>query len=61
LLVLDPRTHVVLWAFTEHVRGAISWGGQRNNFDETINKLADDVKQLTTPSAAATGAPGSNK
>ena len=61
LLVLDPKTHVVLWAFTEHVRGAISWGGLRNNFDETINKLADDVKQLTTPSAAATGAPGSNK
>lgn len=61
LLVLDPKTHVVLWAFTEHVKGALSWGGLRNNFDEAMTKLVDDLKEITTPAAAATGAPGPNK
>jgi len=49
LVVLDPKTHVVLWTFAEEVH---PWNRQatgRKNFDQTMSNLVDDVKKLTAP------------
>jgi hypothetical protein len=52
LLILDPKTHIVLWAFTEDVDDAILDSTFRKNFDQAMAYLVDDVKKLTTPPAA---------
>jgi len=52
LVVFDPKTHAVLWTFAESVE---PWNRQatgRKNFDQTMSKLVDDVRKLTTPPAA---------
>jgi hypothetical protein len=33
LVVIDPKTHITLWNFTEYVRGAILLGNRDKNFD----------------------------
>jgi hypothetical protein len=57
LVVLDPKTHVVLWTFAEEVQPWVRQSTGRKNFDEAMANLVDDVKQLTAPPAA--GAAGS--
>jgi hypothetical protein len=49
LLVIDPRTHVTLWSFTEYVRGAILLGNRDKNFDRAMNTIVLRLKQLTGP------------
>jgi len=49
LVVLDPKTHVVLWTFAEQVQPWVRQSTGRKNFDQTMSKLVDDVKKLTTP------------
>jgi hypothetical protein len=52
LVVLDPKTHTVLWTFAEPVQ---PWNRQstgRKNFDQTMSKLVDDVRKLTALPAA---------
>jgi hypothetical protein len=61
LLILDPKTHIVLWAFTEDVDDAILDSTFRKNFDQAMANLVDDVKKLTAPPAATPGAPAPNK
>jgi hypothetical protein len=54
LVVLDPKTHVVLWTFTEKMQ---SWSREatgRKNFDQAMAKLVGDLKDLTTPPPAPT-------
>jgi len=53
LVIQDPKTHVVLWAFTEHVQSARLHGHRDKNFDQALAKIVDDVKNLATQSAAA--------
>ena len=52
LAILDARTHFLLWAFTEPVRGAFLKGTWEKNVNEGINALAEDVKKLAARAAA---------
>jgi hypothetical protein len=55
LTILDPATHTVLWAFTEHLetRGAT----HDQSFDQAMTRIVDDLKKLAGPPPAAP-APG---
>jgi hypothetical protein len=57
LTVLDLKTHVVLWTFTEQVQGWNRKATGLKNFDQAMGKLVDDVKKLT----AAPASPAPNK
>ncbi len=61
LVVLDPKTHVVLWTFAEEVQPWVRQATGRKNFNQTMSNLVDDVKTLTAPPAAAAEAPAPNK
>jgi hypothetical protein len=53
LVLLDPKTHVVLWAFTEHLQPGAGLKKARDRvFDETLSAVVNDLKILTTPRAA---------
>ena len=54
LIIRDPKSQVVLWAFTEQVESAIRQATRDKNFDQSLNALIADLKGL----AARTGAPG---
>ena len=51
LVVIDPKTHVTLWNFTEYVRGAILLGNRDKNFDQAMNTVVGRLKSLMLPSA----------
>jgi hypothetical protein len=51
LVVIDPKTHVTLWNFTEYVRGAILLGNRDKNFDQAMNTVLGRLKSLMLPSA----------
>ena len=53
LVVIDPKTHVTLWNFTEYVRGAILLGNRDKNFDQAMTIVLNRVKILANPPAAA--------
>ncbi len=55
LVVLDPKTHVVLWTFAEPVQPWMRQSTGRKNFDQTMSALVDDVKKLTAPPVATAG------
>ena len=55
LVVIDPKTHVTLWNFTEYVRGAILLSNRDKNFDQAMNTIVARMKNLTSPSAAPAG------
>ncbi len=46
LVILDIKTHVVLWVITEHVPAAILQGSRDKNFDRGMDDLVEDVKRL---------------
>jgi hypothetical protein len=52
LVIVDPKTHVTLWNFTEYVRGAILLGNRDKNFDQAMNTM----RSLTSPPPATTDA-----
>lgn len=52
LAILDPKTKVVLWAFTESVHKAGKQTG-RQAFDDALLKIVDDVKKVSVQSSAA--------
>ncbi len=55
--MLDPKTHVVLWAFTEAVPVAARQSTRRKNLDVAMRALVNDVRNLTgQPTAASTNA-----
>src|SRR5260370_24913846 len=45
LVILDPKTHVVLWTFIESVRTALLQGHRDENLDKAMTKLVEDVKE----------------
>jgi len=49
LVVIDPRTHVTLWNFTEYVRGAVLLGNRDKNFDQAMTTVVNRMKLLTMP------------
>lgn len=51
LAILDPKTHVVLWAFAKRVntRGFHAYW----DYDEAISKIVDDFKNLNARAKAA--------
>jgi hypothetical protein len=46
LVIVDPKSHVVLWAFTEYLPLALRKGHRDENFDKAMNKVVEDIKQL---------------
>jgi hypothetical protein len=54
LLILDPKTRILLWAFTEHVPTAILQGNRDKNFDQSMTNLVASIQRLpTSPNSAA--------
>ena len=49
LSIVDPKTHVVLWPFIQHVQSSSRETARRKNFDQAMTDLVDDVKKVTTP------------
>src|ERR1700735_3058766 len=45
-MILDPKTHVVLWAFSESVAQAANKIKSRQLFDQAMFTLLNDLKQL---------------
>jgi len=53
LVIRDPKTNALLWAFTEHAQWAILQGNRDRNFDQALARIVSDVQGLG-PSADAT-------
>jgi hypothetical protein len=49
LVMVDPQTHVTLWAITEYVRGAVLLGNRDKNFDQAMNVIANRAQALMLP------------
>jgi hypothetical protein len=52
LMILDPKTQVVLWPIVEHVKPWARGATGRKNFDQAMATLVDDLKKLATPPIA---------
>jgi hypothetical protein len=53
LVIRDPKTHALLWAFTEHVPWAILRSNREKNFEEALQRIVNDVQVLAARSAPA--------
>jgi hypothetical protein len=53
LVILDPKTRTVLWAFTESVPQAAKHATSRKKFDEAMTAIVNDVKKLVSQQATA--------
>jgi hypothetical protein len=53
LIVIDPKTHITLWNFTEYVRGAMLLGNRDKNFDQTMTTIVNRMKVLANPGPPA--------
>lgn len=56
LLIIDPKTHVLMWGVTEFVRTANRDSTARTNFDKAVASIVDDIKELTSTPEQALGA-----
>jgi hypothetical protein len=55
LVILDRKTHYVLWALTESIGFAFLQKTHDHNFDLALTEITEDLKRLTSaPSTAAT-------
>lgn len=54
LVILDPRTRVTLWVFTEHIKPALLQGNRDKNFEQGVNYLVNDLRNLAGLPPAAT-------
>jgi hypothetical protein len=52
LEILDPKTRIVLWTKYEPIKITVSQKTRDKNFDDTINKLVEDLKALTAQPVA---------
>jgi len=57
LIILDLKTHTVLWAITVHVRRAILQGNRNKNFDRAMAGLVTDLKNLSARPAPTQSSP----
>jgi hypothetical protein len=49
---VDPKTHVVLWTFLEHVTPAVLKSNRDRNLDQTMGKVVEEVKGLVQPAVS---------
>lgn len=47
LVIRDPKTNALLWAFTERAAWAILKGNRDKNFDQALAKIVSDVQGLS--------------
>jgi len=59
LVVVDPKTHVPLWWFSEPIGGALRQATRDKNYDEAMTLIVNDVKKMAGQPAAANS--GSSK
>jgi hypothetical protein len=52
LVLLDPRTHITLWTFSEHAEYAGRQKTREASLDRALSLISDDLKKLVTPPAA---------
>ena len=52
LVILDRKTHYVLWALTESIDFAFLQKTHDNNFDAALNAITMDLKRLTSAPAS---------
>jgi len=56
LAILDLKTHVLLWTFTERVQSALLQGNRDKNFDQAMAALVNDLRNVAgQPGPAASG------
>ena len=55
LVLLDPKTHIALWTFSEGIPLGMKKTRDKN-FDIAINNLVSDLKALTSQPAGANAA-----
>jgi hypothetical protein len=55
--ILDPKTHILLWAFTEPVVEVKKKATGMQNFQGAMDKLIGDIKTLAAPPAAVATTP----
>ena len=57
VVVQDRRSHVVLWAFSEHVQQSAKQATSRKFFDQAMVAIVDDFKKLASQPSVATANP----
>jgi len=55
--ILDPKTRISLWWFSEPVQGAFRRATLLKNVDMAMTNVVGDLKKLTTPAVASAAAP----
>src|SRR5204862_8174109 len=55
LAIVDLKTHVLLWTFTEHVQPALLQGNGDKNFDQAMAAMANEVRDVAGQPGPATG------
>ena len=56
LAILDVKTHVLLWTFTEHLQNALLQANRDKNFEHAMAALVNDIKNVAgQPAPAASG------
>lgn len=58
LVLLDPKTHLVLWTLTEHVASAKTQEYRDKNFDLAVAAIVDDAKKLVAQTATGSAGAG---
>jgi hypothetical protein len=48
LVILDPKTHVTLWAFTEYIENAILGSNREKHFEQGMQSIVADAKSLAS-------------
>jgi hypothetical protein len=46
LTIIDPGTRIILWVFTEHIEHALLKGNRDKNFDQALNFLVNDLRNV---------------
>jgi hypothetical protein len=46
--IVDPKTHIVLWPFVQHVEHSSRESAHRKKFDEAMEDLIGDIQKLTS-------------
>jgi len=55
LVILDPKTHTILWTFVEHASAGARQKSRDAAFDRAMGILVDDVKTVSAQTAADVG------
>jgi hypothetical protein len=53
LSIVDPKAHIVLWPFIQHVENSFRETARRKKFDEAMTDLVEDIKKVTAQPAVA--------